>query len=136
MGCGRVSGRGRRERTVGGKSASAFVAYQHGKVCTRRSWPHPYPHTNNFAEYFALIMALNWVTSYAPTAVLIRSASQLMVRQINGEYRVKHKCIQQLLHIEQSMWKTIPVFLVDWVCGHAGCEGNEIADRLCTRRWR
>lgn len=46
--------------------------------------------TNNQAEYEALLHALRAVELDRDTAIEILSDSQLMVRQLNGEYRVKH----------------------------------------------
>ena len=46
--------------------------------------------TNNQAEYEALIHALRVVAPGPDTELEVRSDSQLMVRQLNGEYRVKH----------------------------------------------
>lgn len=45
--------------------------------------------TNNVAEYQALITALKQAKSLAATTVKIFADSELMVKQINGEYKVK-----------------------------------------------
>lgn len=45
--------------------------------------------TNNQAEYEALILALEAVRPDRETELEVYSDSQLMVRQLNGEYRVK-----------------------------------------------
>jgi ribonuclease HI len=45
--------------------------------------------TNNEAEYRALIMGLTWVRSRDIDDVTLHSDSQLMVRQLQGAYRVK-----------------------------------------------
>ncbi len=56
--------------------------------------------TNNFAEYNAVILALEWCLSNldAPkeTEIALFSDSELVVRQINGHYRVKSTA---LLHL-------------------------------------
>ncbi len=56
--------------------------------------------TNNFAEYTAVILALEWCLSNinAPkeTEIELFSDSELVVRQINGHYKVKSKA---LLHL-------------------------------------
>ena len=46
--------------------------------------------TNNQAEYEALLHALRAVDPGPETEIEVRADSQLMVRQLNGEYRVKH----------------------------------------------
>lgn len=45
--------------------------------------------TNNQAEYEALIAGLEAVKRFEPEAVTVRMDSELVVRQMTGEYRVK-----------------------------------------------
>jgi ribonuclease HI len=45
--------------------------------------------TNNIAEYTAVIKALQTVHSMGETEAHIRSDSELVVRQLNNEYKVK-----------------------------------------------
>src|SRR3954464_7859642 len=45
--------------------------------------------TNNFAEYSGLVAALEWALSHGHKAVKIVSDSELLVKQIKGEYKVK-----------------------------------------------
>src|SRR5512133_3421044 len=46
--------------------------------------------TNNVAEYNALITAMQKAKELGAKRVQIRGDSELVVRQMNGEYRVKH----------------------------------------------
>src|SRR5579864_2281779 len=46
--------------------------------------------TNNQAEYRALIEGLRAVARHNPESVLVRMDSELVVKQMNGIYRVKH----------------------------------------------
>lgn len=46
--------------------------------------------TNNQAEYEALLLALDAVDPGPETHIEILADSELMVRQLNGQYRVKH----------------------------------------------
>ena len=52
--------------------------------------------TNNVAEYRGLIAALAHVLEGAHREVTVRSDSQLLVRQMRGDYRVRHPALQQL----------------------------------------
>jgi ribonuclease HI len=45
--------------------------------------------TNNVAEYEGLIMGLEELVRLRRKKILVQSDSQLLVRQLNGEYRVK-----------------------------------------------
>ncbi len=51
--------------------------------------------TNNRAEYLTLIDALKWCLG-KPKPIVIYSDSQLMVNQVNGEWRVKEPSLQGL----------------------------------------
>src|SRR5438067_11742948 len=46
--------------------------------------------TNNVAEYQALIVALREAIKLGAKKVVIRGDSELIVKQMRGEYRVKH----------------------------------------------
>ena len=52
--------------------------------------------TNNVAEYQGLLHALRWARDNGRRAVHVRSDSQLLVRQMRGEYRVKHPGLKPL----------------------------------------
>lgn len=59
---------------------------------------------NNQAEYRALLLALGAAIPFAPTALLVRMDSQLVVRQMQGVYRVKDLTLQELsLQVRQLM---------------------------------
>lgn len=57
--------------------------------------------TNNVAEYTGLLRALQAVAGLAEkeniTSVTVYADSQLMVRQLNGEYRIKNATLADLL---------------------------------------
>jgi probable phosphoglycerate mutase len=46
--------------------------------------------SNNVAEYQALIHALRWALAAGHSRVLVFSDSELVVRQMEGRYKVKH----------------------------------------------
>ncbi|MCW3130755.1 MAG: ribonuclease HI family protein [Methanophagales archaeon] len=52
--------------------------------------------TNNIAEYRALIKALELASDFSVSEVKCFSDSELMVKQLNGEYRVKNKKLGKL----------------------------------------
>ncbi len=52
--------------------------------------------TNNEAEYQALIYAMKHVKRYHPEKIRFHSDSELMVRQMRGEYKIKNPNIQKL----------------------------------------
>jgi ribonuclease HI len=52
--------------------------------------------TNNIAEYRALIKALELASIFSVSEVKCFSDSELMIRQLNGEYRVKSEKLREL----------------------------------------
>ncbi|MGH3116687.1 MAG: ribonuclease HI family protein [Vicinamibacterales bacterium] len=57
--------------------------------------------TNNVAEYNGLLAALRHAAEAGHRDLLVRSDSELLVKQMRGEYRVKHPGLQPL-HREAS----------------------------------
>jgi len=52
--------------------------------------------TNNVAEYRGLLAALRYAVDRQARSVLVRSDSELLVKQMRGEYRVKNAGLQPL----------------------------------------
>jgi ribonuclease HI len=53
--------------------------------------------TNNVAEYRGLLAALRYAVGNGASRVLVRSDSLLLVKQMRGEYRVKHANLKPLV---------------------------------------
>jgi probable phosphoglycerate mutase len=58
--------------------------------------------TNNVAEYNGLLAALRWALAHGHTDLLVRADSELLIRQMRGEYRVRHPGLQAL-HAEARL---------------------------------
>lgn len=52
--------------------------------------------TNNVAEYSALVEALKFAKSFGATEVVIQMDSELIVKQMTGEYKIKQPHLQEL----------------------------------------
>ncbi|MCK8815952.1 ribonuclease HI family protein [Natroniella sulfidigena] len=83
--------------------------------------------TNNVAEYKAVIQILEKLEAkYSDSSLEVRSDSQLLVKQLTGEYRVKNKRLKKLY---DRINKLVEGFAgVDFV--HIPREENKEADRL------
>ena len=82
--------------------------------------------TNNVAEYRGLLAGLTRAIELAVPEVEVRSDSQLMVKQMKGEYRVKNEALR-VLSIEAARLAR-QLEHVEYV--HVMRERNELADRL------
>ena len=63
--------------------------------------------TNNFAEYTALIRALKIALYFKTRALKIRTDSELIVKQLKGEYKVNNTNIKPLYEEAVSLKKKI-----------------------------
>ncbi len=82
--------------------------------------------TNNVAEYSALIEALKKAVEMGATEAQIFLDSELVVRQINGQYKVKHENIKPLYEKAKSLLSSFEKFSVR----HIPREQNKRADAL------
>ncbi len=64
--------------------------------------------TNNQAEYEALIFGLSRVKEIEPRCVKVFSDSELMVKQMRGEYRVKNDALKPLFKEAADLLDSLP----------------------------
>ncbi len=109
-----------------GRAGIAFTIEKNGKLKCAYCEVVEGKITNNEAEYMALLKALEFVSKNFPDSeVLVLSDSQLIVRQMNGEYKVKAK---NLLKIKWNIDKLKEKmnFKIEW----NGRKENKLADHL------
>ncbi len=82
--------------------------------------------TNNVAEYRGLLAALEYAAAHGHTTLTVRSDSLLLVKQMLGEFRVKHPGLQPLYQAA----KTLVGRFMRVRFEHVGRELNAHADRL------
>jgi ribonuclease HI len=82
--------------------------------------------TNNVAEYSGLLAALKWAVKHGISDLHIRSDSELLVKQMKGEYRVKNPGLQPLYEEARTLARHIGRVRFE----HVRREFNKEADRL------
>ena len=82
--------------------------------------------TNNVAEYNGLLAALRWAVEHGLKTLLIRSDSELLVKQMTGEYRVKNPGLAPLYEGARALARKIGRVKFE----HVRRELNKEADRL------
>ena len=85
--------------------------------------------TNNVAEYQALLHGLRFALANGATSVEVFSDSELLVRQLEGRYRVKNAGLQPLFREAQSLLARFSRARVS----HVPRERNREADALANR---
>ena len=83
--------------------------------------------TNNVAEYAALVAALERALALGVRNLTVFSDSELMVKQMNGEYKVKNADLQELYKEADALRKR----LASVTLKHVRREQNKRADELC-----
>lgn len=83
--------------------------------------------TNNVAEYTGLVKALEKARSLGLKKLHIHSDSELLVKQMNGEYRVKNADLQSLFAEAKELQRQFEHVRLT----HVRREQNKRADELC-----
>jgi ribonuclease HI len=82
--------------------------------------------TNNVAEYYALLAALDYASNHNIPALRIRSDSELLVRQMQGRYKVKSGDLKPLHERASKIARQLEYFAIE----HVRRESNRDADAL------
>ncbi|HEX2614528.1 MAG TPA: ribonuclease HI [Nitrososphaera sp.] len=120
-----------------GIACYAFVVKSDGKTIHSdyglAAEPFSKDATNNVAEYMALVKALKWLlaNNLNTGKVEIKSDSQLVVKQLSGEYKVKAKRIISLYRQVLLLKNKFKEVEIVWVPR----EENKEADRLTNKAY-
>jgi ribonuclease HI/probable phosphoglycerate mutase len=82
--------------------------------------------TNNIAEYSALILGLEEALKRRCRRLHVFLDSELLVKQINGAYRVKSNHLKVLMQDVKRLLSSFDEYTVE----HVGRTFNQVADRL------
>ncbi|MDD5136388.1 MAG: ribonuclease HI family protein [Candidatus Omnitrophica bacterium] len=85
--------------------------------------------TNNNAEYNALICGLEEAKNLGADEVVVKLDSELVAKQLNGEYRVKNSDIKPLFEKAVAALKDFKSFEIQ----HIDREKNKEADKLANK---
>lgn len=85
--------------------------------------------TNNYAEYLGVVRALEMALENGVKRLELRSDSQLLIRQITGEYRVKNEGLKPLF----QRVKELELMFESCRWSHVPREQNKRADELANR---
>ncbi len=85
--------------------------------------------TNNQAEYMAIITALEKALSLGVRQVDLYSDSELVVRQINGRYRVKNAALKPLYQRAKQLQASLEGFTITHIPRQQNAEADSLANR-------
>jgi ribonuclease HI len=85
--------------------------------------------TNNFAEYSGLLAALEYALKHGYRCIKVRSDSELLVKQIKGEYKVRSEALVDIYREAKELIRKFNTFQIR----HVFREQNREADRLANK---
>ena len=85
--------------------------------------------TNNQAEYAALILALETAAAYRPQQLDVLLDSELIVRQLQGLYRVRSPELRPLYERSKALLQRFPSYTIQ----HVPRAANRHADLLANK---
>jgi ribonuclease HI len=86
--------------------------------------------TNNQAEYRAIIAALEKAVSLGAKHVEVNSDSELVVKQINGKYRVKKATLKPLYQQVKKLQSRLEGFTITHIPRQQNTEADKLANKL------
>jgi ribonuclease HI len=85
--------------------------------------------TNNMAEYQALLMGLEGALSIGASRITVFADSELMVRQVKGEYRVKSPALLPMHERAMALIRRFKSFSISHVARERNMEADSLANR-------
>jgi ribonuclease HI len=85
--------------------------------------------TNNVAEYSALVAVLEYAVRENHKSLKVLSDSELMVRQMRGQYKVKNPVLREFYERAQALVRKLQQFSIE----HVLRERNRAADRVANQ---
>ncbi len=92
--------------------------------------------TNNVAEYSGLLAALDWAIREKHTSLKVFSDSELLVRQMRGQYRVKNPDLKRLFERAQSLVRKLDLFSIEHVRRNSNRDADRLVNEVLDRRTR
>ncbi len=119
----------------GGVATWGIVVYKDNNLihtdCGIAGNPFSSISTNNFAEYSALIKAIEYCFRKGIKRILVKGDSQLVIKQMTGEYSVRSACILPLYIKASGYIKKFETIIFKWIPR----KENQEADRLSKKAY-
>jgi ribonuclease HI len=90
--------------------------------------------TNNVAEYQALITALKKALELGATKIVVRGDSEFVIKQMKGEYRVKHPAMRPLYDEAQHLYHQFREAKLEHNLRHKNALADKLANLAMDRR--
>lgn len=92
--------------------------------------------TNNFAEYSGLLAALEYAVREHHPALKVQSDSELLVKQMKGQYRVKNPGLLELYDRARALVRKLDSFAIEHVLREYNREADALVNKVLDSRTR
>jgi len=92
--------------------------------------------TNNFAEYSGLLASLDFALTHNHPRLRVVSDSELMVKQIQGRYKVKSPLLRPLFDLAKKKIAQLDAFEITHALRHKNKDADRLANQAMDRAMR
>lgn len=92
--------------------------------------------TNNYAEYSGLLAALEYAQKQNLSGLKVFSDSELLVKQIKGQYKVKHPVLKTLFARANEITRLLQHFSIQHVLRSSNREADSLVNEVLDREER
>jgi len=92
--------------------------------------------TNNYAEYCGLLAVLEWAAKHGQRRLKVVSDSELMVKQIQGKYKVKSPELKNLWDLANGRIRQLDAFEISHALRHKNKAADALANQAMDRGMR
>ena len=89
--------------------------------------------TNNIAEYLALVYALSYAQQRGITALVVKTDSELMARQLSGEYKVRDATLRLFYDLVTNLRHGFASCSVEHILRGGNAEADKLAGAAAKR---
>jgi ribonuclease HI len=89
--------------------------------------------TNNVAEYYGLIAALDYASAHDICELRVRTDSELMAQQMRGRYKVKSAGLRPLHERAMKLARTLEFFAIEHIPREQNREADALANEVLDR---
>ncbi len=90
--------------------------------------------TNNFAEYSGLLAALDYAVRENHLSLKVLSDSELLVKQMKGQYRVKNPGLLELYERARALVRKLEYFSIEHVLREYNREADSLVNQVLDSR--
>jgi ribonuclease HI len=124
-------------RGTPGPAGIGIVIYDNNDHQVGKVSLHIGTRTNNFAEYTAIIRALMIARFFQVRDLKIRTDSELVVKQVNGEYQVKNENIRPLYNEVMDIIASLPRVRIEHVTRNLNDKADYLAKKAVSAiKWK